>query len=665
MRNDDFDINFDFDKEYDFDPKILSGDEGFDEDIDLSQFSDEDLGLKPQEGASQEDASQEENLDEDGDFDFDIDEFLNTGSDEEDVTFTDEELMDDVPEFAKRDRSSRFDAAGYGATPEFPADAVPSDLEEEPPMEEELPMEEEMPDEEAQDEESDPSDTPERPVRQRRERKPRKEKKPAAPNIFTKFFDLYFAPVLHKELVEEPRDPNAPRRRRKSKLQIFKEAYLPALVVCVSLILVLSFAIGAASNAVKQYKLDKDTKESHLQASLSAAQQAEIDKQVAMEQAQALATVYNYDDAITTLDNFISTVDIADYPDVANLRSEYVNTQSQLVSHQDPSLIPNLSFHVLIHDMAKAKQSEELGGQYNRNFVTTSEFSKILGELYNNGYVLVDFNSFTTNSGGTILPKNINLPEGKKPLMLTETMVNYFEYMTDHNKDGVQNDGDGFANKLVLDSNGDIKAEYVDSNGNTLVGDYDFVPILETFLKEHPDFSYQGAKATLAVTGMEGIFGYRINSSFTSTRGATYTEEQKAGAQTIVNALREKGYALACFTYDNIAYGQKNTNQITADLQMWAQQITPVLGDVDILVYARESDISDYTGATFTAMSNQGFRYFVGNATSPSTEVNSNYVHQKRLMVTGNTLAWNQAMFNNLFDANSVIDLTTRGNVPN
>lgn len=663
MANDDFDLDFDFDKEYDFDPKILSGDQGLDEDIDLSQFSDEELGLKPQD-----DASQKEGLDEDGDFDFDIDEFL-TGGEGDDATFTDEELLDDVPEFAKRDRSSRFVDAGYGATPEFPADAVPSDLDGEPPMEEDLPMEE-LPLEEGQDEEVPVSDSQDPPSRQRRDRKkPKKEpreKKPAAPNIFTKFLDLYFAPVLHKELVEEPRDPDAPRRRRKSKLQIFKEAYLPALVVCLSLILVLSFAIGAASNAIKQHKFEKDAQESHLQSSLSAAQQAEADSQVAMQQAQSLATVYNYSDAITTLDNFLGTVEnVGDFPDLTALRSEYVNTQSQLVSHQDPSLIPNLSFHVLIHDMAKAKQNEEFGGLYNRNFVTTSEFTKILGELYNNGYVLVNFNSFTTNNNGTILPKNINLPEGKKPLMLTETMVNYFEYMTDHNKDGTQNDGDGFANKLVVDDNGDIKAEYVDSNGNTLIGDYDFVPILETFLKEHPDFSYQGAKATLAVTGMEGIFGYRINSSFTSTRGASYTETQKAGAQTVVNALREKGYALACFTYDNIAYGQKNTNQITADLQMWNQQITPVIGTVDILVYARESDIADYNGATFTAMSNQGFRYFVGNATSPSTEVNSNYVHQKRLMVTGNTLAWNQAMFNNLFDPNSVIDMTTRGNVPN
>ncbi len=649
MANDDFDLDFDFDKEYDFDPKILSGDGEIDDDIDLSQFSDEELGLKPQDGGE----TREDAPGDDGDFDldFDVDEFIDG---EGEGAFTDETLSEDVPEFAKRDRASRFNGGGYGVTPDFPADAVPSELDEEPPMEED--SQEEVPQEEP--------DADEKPVRPRRERKPKlpKENKP---NIFTKFIDLYFAPVFHKELVEEPKDPNAPRRRKKSKLQIFKEAYLPALVVCLCLILVMSFAIGALSSAIQQHKLDKATKESHLQASEDAAQQEQTDAQIALEQAKALAVVYNYDDAITVLDNFLNGVeDMTAYSELTAIRSEYATAKNQLVSHQDPSLIPNLSFHVLVHDMAKAKQSEELGGLYNRNFVTTSEFTKILGELYNNDYVLVDFNSFTANNNGTILPKNIDLPEGKKPIMLTETMVNYFEYMTDHNKDGVQNDGDGFANKLVVDSSGNIKAEYVDSEGNTLIGDYDFVPILETFLKEHPDFSYKGARATLAVTGSEGIFGYRINSSFTS-RGDTYRSEQIAGATEVVNALREKGYTLACFTYDNKKYGDLNANQITTDLQQWAQQITPVLGSVDVMVYARESDISDYNGNAFTVMSTSGFRYFVGQATSPSTEVTTGYVHQKRLMVTGNSLAWNQAMFNNIFDANSVIDMATRGSVPN
>ncbi len=46
MGKNDFDIDFDFEKEYGFDPnEILDGEE-FDKNMDISQFSDEELGLQ-------------------------------------------------------------------------------------------------------------------------------------------------------------------------------------------------------------------------------------------------------------------------------------------------------------------------------------------------------------------------------------------------------------------------------------------------------------------------------------------------------------------------------------------------------------------------------------------------------------------------------------------
>ena len=69
---------------------------------------------------------------------------------------------------------------------------------------------------------------------------------------------------------------------------------------------------------------------------------------------------------------------------------------------------------------------------------TTDEFQRILEQLYLNNYVLVDFDSFV--SGNSDLEGNtsffsvpIKLPEGKKPVMITETMVNYYAYMIDGN----------------------------------------------------------------------------------------------------------------------------------------------------------------------------------------------------------------------------------------
>ena len=164
----------------------------------------------------------------------------------------------------------------------------------------------------------------------------------------------------------------------------------------------------------------------------------------------------------------------------------------------------------------------------------------------------MDFNSFieATSSNDTeqYIPKPIYLPSGKKPIMITKTQVNYYGYMVDPDGDGTPDaKGVGFANKLVVE-NGEIKAAYVDASGNNLVGDYDLVPILETFIEQHPDFSYKGARAIVAVSGYEGIFGYRTNTSYIATKGQTWYDNECNAAKDVVQALRNKGYTLACYT---------------------------------------------------------------------------------------------------------------------
>ena len=244
------------------------------------------------------------------------------------------------------------------------------------------------------------------------------------PNIFTKFYALYFAPVLNKEMLEEPQDPNNPRRRRrKSRAQIFKEVYLPAVIVCVSLILVLSFTVGSVSNLIQRKQAEAAANQSHISVTEDASALKEQEYERVLQEAERLAAGYNYEAAVRVLESF---GDMTDYPELQARRAAYVNTMNSLVEHKDISTIPNLSFHVLMADPARAFKDAELGGSYNRNFVSTAEFSKILDHLYANGYVLVDFESvtgFNTNATGTeqFFPKSIYLPADKKPIMLTET----------------------------------------------------------------------------------------------------------------------------------------------------------------------------------------------------------------------------------------------------
>ena len=676
MAKNDFDIDFDFEEEYGFDPKAILDSEFDDEDLDLSEFETDVLGIDLAEEEPREPDYSDFNVD-----DLDLDDAAEDAAEAEldDDEFVDEVMAEDMfdaedfgddydegedlLDFSRRE--SFFDVpAAESVQPKAPA--YDDTAYEEAAVEEQITQqlqqmqgEDISEDEISEDVDLEAEEEAEETSR-RRPSKPRQPIKLTVPPILTKLVALYMPP---KEITNPQPDPNNPRRRRKkSKLQIFKEAYLPAILAVLTLVMILSFCVGALGNAIDRKKMNDEAKASSEAAAEAEEERVAIEASRIMDDAKLLAAGYDYDMAIDVLDSFTGNMD--DYPEMVSLKSEYVNAMSKLIHWSDPNAIPNLSFHVLIEDPARAFADKELGGMYNRNFVTTEEFSRILEHLYANGYVLVDFDSFISSNTGTdgtetFFADGVMLPEGKKPVMITETMVNYFSYMIDKDADGDY--GDGFASKLVVTPSGDVKAEYVDANGQTLTGDYDLVPILESFIKAHPDFSYQGARATLAVTGSQGIFGYRINTAVISTQGNDYYSEQVAGAQKVVDALRAKGYTMACFTYDNVSYKEKNANQISADLTSWTNEISPVIGDVDVLVYARTADIGDYTGNKFTVLYNAGFRYFVTNGNEAVTTVNSSFVKQTRLMVTGEHLAWNASNFSELFDCNAVLNLTARG----
>lgn len=693
MAKNDFDIDFDFEEEYDFDPKAVLGDEFEDDDLDFSDLDDMDLATDAAEEQEEEPdysdfdldsldlddinlddlqldkelSVQKQEIPEEG-TELSKDDLFDAEDFEDDYDADEEDLMD----FSRR--ASFFDLPEKPAEPEVQAE-FEEEIYEQAVVEEEISHQlqqmqnDDLEDEDFADEDDEPDVESDKPIPSRRRKTEKKKREPVkitVPPAIMKLVALYIPPNPKEAFNPQP-DPNNPRRRRKkSKLQIFKEAYLPTVLACLSLVLILVFCAGAIGNAIDRKKVNDDAAKASSEAAASEAERVALEAESIMDEAKVLAAGYDYEGAIGLLDSFSGKME--DYPEMVTMKSEFVDAQSKLVEHRDPNSIPNLAFHVLIADPARAFADDQYGGKYNRNFVTISEFSKILEQLYINGYVLVDFDSFTDNNSGvsgyeSISAKTIYLPEGKKPIMLTETMVNYFTYMTDSNNDGAPDaGGDGFASKLVVDASGNVKAEYIDASGQTHVGDYDLVPILETFIKTHPDFVYQGARATLAVCGYDGIFGYRINTSVISTKGNDYYNEQVAGATQVVNALRSHGYTLACYTFDNIPYGQKNANQISEDLKYWTNQITPVLGNVDVLVYAQTSDIGDYTGNKYTVLHNAGFRYFVSNADVASTTVTSDYVHQKRLMVTGENMAWKSTSFADIFDCNVVLDLATRGN---
>ena len=473
--------------------------------------------------------------------------------------------------------------------------------------------------------------------------------------------------------MEERQNPQRrPRsvRKPKSKLQLFKENQLPLIIAAAAAVMILIFVIGSISNGVKRNQIRKAEEK-------AAAEQAKLDKealdnqvQQLLQQADIAAVQYDYDKAIGLLDPVKEHTE--DYPVLQEKLTEYENAKSVLVAWDDPSKVPNLSFQMLIASPVNAFNHEEYGSSFNRNYVTTGEFSAILNQLYANGYVLVTpndlFTAETAEDGSiTCAAKTLYLPADKKPIVITQTNVNYNYYLIDSNDDKQPDPtACGFAHKLLI-QDGKPVSEIVSETGAFVQGDYDLIPILETFITEHPDFSYHGSKAVVAVTGYDGLFGYRTAPKDQERLGDAYQTEIDQAIST-AQTLQDLGYQLACYTYRNIGYGDSDLASIKSDLELWNTEVAPLIGTIDTLVYAQRSDIADsstvYSGERYDLLRNQGFRYYLGfsNDGSPWTEISNDYVRQGRIMVAGATLKHHSDWFSGIFDPATVLD-ASRGEI--
>ena len=251
--------------------------------------------------------------------------------------------------------------------------------------------------------------------------------------------------------------------------------------------------------------------------------------------------------------------------------------------------------------------------------------------------------------------------------MLSQDDVSYYHYM----------DGDGFAQKLIVDENGDVKNTYIEDDGSVSVGDYDMVPLIDTFVKEHPDFSYHGHKGIIALTGYEGVLGYRTDEVYRTREASRVTEYQQkffdenpdfdwdsevAQAKEVAQAMKDSGWEFASHTWGHInplAYGYDATVQ---DTERWLNNVATVVGDTDVLIFAFGADIGDWQPYTsdnqyFTYLKSQGFNIFCNVDSSQYwVQFGDNYMRQGRRNLDGYRMYYNPDMLTDLFDVSLAWD---------
>ena len=303
--------------------------------------------------------------------------------------------------------------------------------------------------------------------------------------------------------------------------------------------------------------------------------------------------------------------------------------KQELLVKTDVLKVPHLSFDTLVVN-AEAAGSDG---------ITVDEFNQMLQTLYEQDYILVSIHDLAEVSGGesgTMQPADLELPEGKKPLVISQNDVSYPLTLPTG----------GYASRLLVDESGTLVSEYHQTDGTVVTGAYDVVSCLEAFLKEHPDFSWQGARGILGISGSSGILGYRTDEIFGKTEeegnpyaaayGTFDTAAETEEAKTVLQALRDSGWEIACQGYSGISYASEY-DLVTADMEQWKQKTEPVAGSTDILLYPQGTDIAswkDYSeeNQKFAYLKEQGFDYFCNLDPNPYwVQIRDTYLRQGRI----------------------------------
>ena len=348
-------------------------------------------------------------------------------------------------------------------------------------------------------------------------------------------------------------------------------------------------------------------------------------------QAKLLADGYDYDGAI----NLLSSSTYASDESVTAAIDEY-NAAKETLVRADPRKVTHVFFHTLIMDTSKAFDGDSREKGYNQVMTTKDEFMKILQSMYERGFVLVRLHDVayevTAEDGSRHFQEgDIMLPEGKKPFVMSQDDVCYYEYM----------DGDGFASRMIIGEDGKPTNEMKMDDGSVSVGSYDLVPLLDDFIKEHPDFSYRGAKACIAFTGYNGILGYRTDSAYnTDEYKAEHPdfnfEEERANAAKVVQCLRDDGFEIASHSWGHRNMGTISMDKFREDTDKWANEVETLTGPCDIILFPFGSDIGDWhpydtSSERFQYLYNKGFRYFCNvDSSQYFVQIGDDYMRQGR-----------------------------------
>ncbi|HNX58243.1 MAG TPA: polysaccharide deacetylase family protein [Spirochaetota bacterium] len=284
--------------------------------------------------------------------------------------------------------------------------------------------------------------------------------------------------------------------------------------------------------------------------------------------------------------------------------------------------VEHVFFHPLIVNPSMAFLPGRRGDYMRDWFVTSYEFKEFLNEIYERGYVLVSLKSLFEEKNGKIIRKQLYFPAGKKPLILSVDDLNYYKTMQTH----------GVAKRLEI-RGGKLFTVIDTPAGEQYLDNHEIITIVDRFVKEHPDFSWNGAKGIIAPTGYKGVFGYNTVPS----KKNTDCESERAKAITIAEYLKKDGWEFASHGYWHLQENRCSYQKLEKDITKWKAEVGSIVGPTNVHIYPF-GDLIRKDMTKLDLMKNNGFKYFFGVTFVSSLKINDDTVYGNRIPIDGKYL---------------------------
>lgn len=324
--------------------------------------------------------------------------------------------------------------------------------------------------------------------------------------------------------------------------------------------------------------------------------------------------------------------------------------------------VEHLSLKPLIADPDRAFDGDVFQPAADRDLVLITELERALDALYQKGYVLVDERSLVNEKGQLC---HVPVPEGKKPLVLV---------LEDFYASGPRTES-GIAHRLELDDKGQVIGVVLDLDGTERRDrSYTAIGVIEAFIEKHPDFSFNGARGTIALVGQFGLFGYPVaqvqdlawqynakNQGSEDIKSVSSDYEKNRNVVTaLLEALHRKNWNIASGSYYRLSIPFSSEQVIFEDFKMWERWIKPYTGEVWAFYYPFGEHAELYPKRT-AILKEQGLILHSGYGPTPYRHQSDGYLYVSRVLLSGYNLRHAKASgLDRLMSGNTILDTGAR-----